>query len=79
MLAPSLALRRALRPAAVLLLVAGAAAPATADAAGTWSPESYLASPLREATGPSIAVATDSAAVAAWQASQVTSAASTPS
>jgi hypothetical protein len=71
MLAPSLALARALRPATVLLLVVGATAvPATAGAAGTWNPESYLASPLREATGPSIAVTTNGAAVAGWQANQ---------
>ena len=50
--------------------MAGAAAPATAGAAGTWKPESYLASPLREATGPSIAVATNGGAVAGWQANQ---------
>jgi hypothetical protein len=69
MLAPSLALRRALRPATVLLLLA-TAVPAAAGATGTWNPESYLASPLREATGPSIAVTTNGAAVAGWQASQ---------
>jgi hypothetical protein len=71
MLAPSLALRRALRPAILPLLVAGTTvAPATTSAAGTWNPESYLASPLREATGPSIAVTTTGAAVAGWQAQQ---------
>jgi hypothetical protein len=71
MLAPSLALRRAFCPAILLLLLAGiAAAPATAGAAGTWNPESYLASPLREASGPSIAVATNGGAVAGWQAAQ---------
>ena len=71
MFAPSLALRRALRPATVVLLVVGAAVtPAAAGAVGTWNPESYLASPLREATGPSIAVATNGGAVAGWQAEQ---------
>jgi hypothetical protein len=71
MLAPSLALRRALRLGTVLLFMVGAAlVPAAAGAAGTWNAESYLASPLREATGPSIAVTTNGAAVAGWQANQ---------
>jgi hypothetical protein len=66
---------RVLLDSAVLLLaaicVALTAAPG-AQAAGTWNPESYLASPLREATGPSVAVAATGAAVAGWQAEQGT-------
>jgi hypothetical protein len=61
---------RARRSAVLLLLVALGGVPATADAAGTWGTESYLASPLREATGPSLAVTTTGGAVAGWQAQQ---------
>lgn len=46
-------------------VLACAAAPGLA--AGAWQPESPLASPLREATGPGLAVASTGAAVAGWQ------------
>ncbi len=66
---------RVLLGSVVLLLAAACVAltaPPGAQAAGTWNPESYLASPLREATGPSVAVTSTGAAVAGWQAEQGT-------
>jgi hypothetical protein len=54
----------------VVVGVGSVGMPAAASAVGTWNPQSYLASPLREATGPSVAVATTGAAVAGWQAQQ---------
>jgi hypothetical protein len=65
--------RTTLRPAIVLLATLAVALTGTAEiatAAGTWNADSPLSSPLREATGPSVAVTTTGAAVAGWQAQQ---------
>lgn len=51
----------------VVLLAFGAIA-APALAAGAWNKEAYLAEGFHEATGPSVAVAPNGAAVAGWQA-----------
>jgi hypothetical protein len=52
------------------VLLALGTLPGAAHAAGSWNPETPLADPLNEASGPSIAIAPSGAGVAGWQANR---------